>query len=301
MTPSGPNELWELLRARVGLAELRWLEDAVENVGRDSSALAKLFPAVGRHTGRQPLRPMLEELTTARHGTTDSRVQASGSDPIGRHAPTAVDAAVVERGWTVDDAGRALLLLSAGGGVWGELEDLYRFGDAAERRAVLRSLALLPRADATTPVPGTEDVGLKLVEDAIRSNDPRLILAALGPYALERLDEDALNQAVLKCVFVGVPLTALDGVAERTSPSLSRMLAGYMLERVAAGRDVTPDIWPLIDAHPPEDLIAGIEAELEHPVEARRSAAEAALAQRAEHRPAPAERNGGTKQASRET
>lgn len=258
MTPGGPSELWDLLRARVGPAELRWLEDAVEDIRRDRSALAKLFPAVGRHVGRESLQPERDY------------------------------------GWTVDDAGRALLLLAVGDRVWGELDGLYRFGDAAERRAVLRSLSLLPPVD-------TADTGVRLVDDAIRSNDPRLIVAALGSYARDRLDEDAFNQAALKCVFVGVPLTALDGVVDRTSPSLSRMLAGYVLERVAAGRDVPPGIWPLIDAFPPNDLITAIEAELEHPVEARRTAAQAALAQRTGHRQTPAGQKSGTKQASRET
>lgn len=304
MTPTGGDELWDLLRARVGPTEWRWLEDAVEDIRRDRSTLAKLFPAVGRHVGRDALR------TPGPDG--------SPGPPPGEH------------GWTLDDASRALLLVAVGDDVWGELEDLYRFGDAAERRAVLRSLALLPPGDATS-APQVEDVGVKLVEDAIRSNDPRLIAAALGPYALDRLNEDAFNQAVLKCVFVGVPLAALGGsgfgqpgapgaqsgsggdglerLAGRATPSLSRMLAGYVLERVAAGRDVPTDVWPLIELYPPGDLIAAIEDELEHPVEARRSAARAALAQQAEHRPAAGTvagryqrgGEGGTKRAGRET
>jgi hypothetical protein len=228
------EELWRRLRGRVDAERVGWLEGAVEAVRGDPGALAKVFPAVGRHLGRQPLTP----------GDGDY-------------------------GWTVDDAGRVLLLLAAEGP---EPGDLYRYGDGGERRGVLRSLDLLPDTDA----------GVALVEDAVRTNDPRLLAAALGSYGLTHLDDEALNQAVLKCVFVGVPLAALPAgpLAARTTPALARMLAAYVRERVAAGRDVPPDVWPVIDAHPPPDELAAIEAELDHPVPGRRQAAAAALAQR---------------------
>jgi hypothetical protein len=245
--PGNGEELWDRLRGRVGADAVRWLEEAADAVRRDPGDLVRLFPAVGRRIGRGPLQP-----------------------------PTSNgDADPAEYGWTVDDAGRAVLLLAAGARAWGEIEDLYRYGDAAERRAVLRSLALLPEPTGTDP-------GLSLVEDAIRTNDPRLLAAALGSYGLARLDDEALAQAVLKCVFVGVPLSALPAgpLAERTTPALSRMLAAFVRERVAAGRDVPADVWPLIEAHPPGDELAAIEAELDHPVPGRRAAAAAALAQR---------------------
>ncbi len=66
--------------------------------------------------------------------------------------------------------------------------------------------------------------GSGLVDDAIRTNDTRLIAAALGPYATEHLPDASYDQAVLKCVFVGVPITPLDGVPERVTPECSRML-----------------------------------------------------------------------------
>ena len=51
---------------------------------------------------------------------------------------------------------------------------LYRHGDAAERRAVSCALHLLAVGDAGV---------LPLVEDALRTNDTRLVAAAVGPYA----------------------------------------------------------------------------------------------------------------------
>jgi hypothetical protein len=241
MTPSRAASLWPALRARTDPGRLAWLRRAVEAVGRDPTAIRALFPAVGRELGRGPLHP------------------------DGDAAPPDV------RGWTVDDAGRALLLLALGDRVADEAEELYRYGDTAEQRAVLRALDVLP----------ADGWALELVEDAVRTNDPRLIAAALGPYALARLDEASLNQAVLKCVFVGIPLASLDGLQERVTPRLSRMLADYVHERVAAGRDVPADVWPVIERHPPLDLLAAIEAELDQPFDDRRRAAAAALTARA--------------------
>ncbi len=194
------------------------------------------FPSVGREVGRDPLEP--------------------GGDPDDVHA------------WTVDDAARTLLLAALGPGAADELDDLYRYGDAAERRGLLRALPYLEI--------GERAIGL--VDDAIRSNDTRLIAAALGPYATAYLDHDGYDQAVLKCVFVGVPIAPLDGLEERATPEGARMLAAFVHERVAAGRDVPAEVWRVIDRFPPEAELSAIEAELDGPYADRRQAAERALA-----------------------
>jgi hypothetical protein len=98
---------------------------------------------------------------------------------------------------------------------------------------------------------------------------------------MARLDDATLSHAVLKCVHSGVPLCGLDGLDDRITPGITRMLAGYAHERIVAGRSVTADIWPVVDRFPPHRELAAIEAELGHPVAARRQAAAAALAARA--------------------
>ncbi|MGH2855288.1 MAG: EboA domain-containing protein [Solirubrobacteraceae bacterium] len=174
--------------------------------------------------------------------------------------------------WTVDAAVRTLLLVALGPAVGGQLTPLYRHGDTAERCGILRALAFLSVEDA---------VGVPLVEDALRTNDLHLIAASLGPYAFARLDDAAVAQAVLKCVFVGVPLAGLAGVEERATPDMAGMLARYAHERVAAGRAVPDEVWPLIDRFPPSRELAAIEAELSHQEPGRRRAAQGALAGRA--------------------
>jgi hypothetical protein len=188
----------------------------------------------------------------------------------GRARPPPAPAPHDVHAWTVDDAARTLLLAALGPGVLDELDDLYRFGDAAERRGLLRALPYLEIAEGA----------IGLVDDAIRSNDTRLIAAALGPYATAYLDPDGYDQAVLKCVFVGVPITPLDGLAERATPEGARMLAAFVHERVAAGRDVPAEVWRVIDRFPPEAELRSIEAELESRYPDRREAAEHALAAR---------------------
>lgn len=142
------------------------------------------------------------------------------------------------------DATRVLILHAARPDV-PTLTRLYAHGTAAERRAVLLSLA------------HCEDIGpdaLPLVEDALRTNDTRLLAAAVGPYAARHLDAHGWRQAVLKCLFTGVPI---DAVAEwparaRGDAELARMLTDYAHERTAAGRDVPADLTRVLDRTNPE-------------------------------------------------
>jgi hypothetical protein len=230
------RDLWDELEERVSPEGLAWVREAAAAIEADPAAVRTRFPMAGRKAGR---------------GTLDPH-----ANPDDVHA------------WTVDDAARTLLLVALGDGVEAELRDLYRFGDAAERRGLLRALPYLPVGDRV----------MDIVDDAIRTNDTRLVAAALGPYATEHLDDAAYDQAVLKCVFIGVPIAPLDGLPVRATAETARMLAAFVHERVAAGRDIPAEVWDVIDRHPPADELAAIEAERESEFADRREAAERALA-----------------------
>ena len=103
--------------------------------------------------------------------------------------------------WTAAQAGRAVLL---GRLDPDQITTIYQQGDANERLAVLKALPLLAIGDAAVP----------LLHDALRTNDARLVVAALGPYA-EHLDADTWRQGVVKCVFMGVPLDVVDRLDDR--------------------------------------------------------------------------------------
>ncbi|MFI9006053.1 EboA domain-containing protein [Actinosynnema sp. NPDC053489] len=188
-----------------------WTTRAERTVRADPASIGALFPAVGREVGRKPLRP--------------------GSDPLG-----------VVHG-TVDDVARTRLLaafasVSEPEALAAELTSLYRHGDDAERRGVLRALAAVG-----AHVPAT---GVELVEDALRSNDTRLVAAALGPFAAAHLGGHAWRHGVLKCLFLGIPLAAVAGLDRRVDAELLRMVAAYADERRAAGRDVPDDALELL-------------------------------------------------------
>ncbi|MGH2937246.1 MAG: EboA domain-containing protein [Solirubrobacterales bacterium] len=174
--------------------------------------------------------------------------------------------------WTVADAARTLLLVSVGDAVDAEIQALYRHGDGEERRGVLRALPFLAI---------DRGIGVALVEDALRTNDVRLIAAACGPYAAAEIDDDAIAHATLKCVFVGVPLGGFVGLEGRLTPEIAAMLARFAHERVAAGRDVPDDIWAIVNDFPATAEVTEIEAELDHPDEGRAAAARRALDRRA--------------------
>lgn len=131
------------------------------------------------------------------------------------------------------DAARVLLLHAAEADP-ATLTRVYDQGTAAERRAVLRALPHL--------VQGPE--ALPLVEDALRTNDTRLVAAAVGPYAARHLPAHDWRHAVLKCLFTGVPVEAVAELDRRAAADaeLARMLGDYAGERTAAGRAVPSDL-----------------------------------------------------------
>jgi hypothetical protein len=188
----------------------------------DDGAVVRAFPAVGRRLGRGPL---------------------SEPGPLGRGTPPApgrpggAGAAENLHTWTVDDAGRARLLQAVPPDRLAALVDrLYAHGDAAERRGVLRSLDVLALGDE----------GLPLLRNALRGNDVRLIAAAAGgSYAAARLPDLEFAHAVLKCLFVGVPLAGITGLPGRRDARLGAMVADFARELRAAGRRLPADCWLL--------------------------------------------------------
>ncbi|MEU1127515.1 EboA domain-containing protein [Streptomyces sp. NPDC005899] len=129
------------------------------------------------------------------------------------------------------DSVRALLLVEARAGL-AAVTRLYEQGTAAERRAVLLTLHRLDLGPGALP----------LVEDALRTNDTRLVAAAVGPYGAAHLDPHGWRHAVLKCLFTDVPVDAVDRLGDRAAGDieLGRMLRDFAAERRAAGRAV-PD------------------------------------------------------------
>jgi hypothetical protein len=195
-----------------------WLTTALAEVARDPDSVTRAFAFAARRVGRAPRQP--------------------DADPSG-----------VVHG-TVDDDARAALVVALADAVGtgpdcaDRLAALYRQGDAAERRGVLRGLdALTERGslgdgDAAALVAA----GLDLAADALRTNDPSLVAAAVGPFGARYLDQHTWRHAVLKLVFQGVSLEAVSGLATRADAELDRMARDFAAERRAAGRPVPTDL-----------------------------------------------------------
>ena len=121
------------------------------------------------------------------------------------------------------------------------VQEVYEHGDSAEKLAVLRAL---PELDH--PTDRREAVGdrlLPVVRDALRTNDTRLVAAAMGPYARTHLEDTAWRQGVVKALFTGIPLAMVDGLDARRDDILVRMVSDFADERRAAGREVPADAW----------------------------------------------------------
>ena len=194
------------------------LSAMVADIQRSPEAVQRLFPAAAREVGRGPLDP---------------------EDPTGIVGPTLDD---VVRGALLEALAEARADQPAE--LLAEVEALYRYGDADEKRAVLRALPHLPLGDGA----------VHLLGDALRANDVRMIGAAMGPYATAHLGEDSWRQGVLKCLFVGVPLRAVHGLPQRADGTLADLVAAYAQERIAAGRPVPEDARRILADHP--DVVA---------------------------------------------
>ncbi|MFD8675061.1 EboA domain-containing protein [Streptomyces seoulensis] len=137
-----------------------------------------------------------------------------------------------------------VLILRAAHPTPADLTRVYHRGTADERRAVLQALPHL--------VPGPDAV--PLIEDALRTNDTRLLSAALGPYAARHLSAHLWRHAILKCLFTGVPVADVAQLAARAQgdAELARMLADFAAERTAAGRPVPKDLHHVLALTDPE-------------------------------------------------
>lgn len=200
-------------RAKAALTEADrvadWVADAESAIRADPTRVRTLFPAVGRKVGRTAVRPDADPEGLV-YGTVDDRARGRLLAALGSELDTA---ALVK-----------------------EVEELYRYGDGAERRGVLRNLHVLPTDD-----PHVVEAGVRLVSDALRANDTGLVAAALGQFAADHLDDHGWRHGVLKCLFTGVPTAAVAGLSRRCDAELLRMVSDYVAERKAAGRAVPAD------------------------------------------------------------
>jgi hypothetical protein len=184
--------------------------------GGDVDRLLEAYTLASHHLGRQPL------------------ILGSGATATLTQANMAFDT------WTVEDAGRVLLLLARCRGAASvdafiaDAVTCFEQGDAREQQSWLRGVALLPEPARFLPQ----------AVDACRTNIVPLFesIACENPYPAAYFPDLNFNQMVLKALFNGVRLGRIVGLTRRLNADLARMANDYGAERRAAGRTVPADI-----------------------------------------------------------
>jgi hypothetical protein len=213
LAPSLTSALLRVLAARIDRVP-EWIASVPV---ADVDTFCTAYTAAARRVGRGPLAP-----------TDDERVLLQAAAPE----------AHVDR-WSVADAARAVLLLSAAQSL-----DLPAFqtlavacvdrGDAREQESWMRAVAWMPAAERFLPI----------VIDACRTNIVPLFesIACENPYPATYFPERNFNQMVLKAFFNHLAIARIIGLRDRMNPELARMASDYAAERRAAGRSVPPDL-----------------------------------------------------------
>ena len=113
------------------------------------------------------------------------------------------------------------------------LLQLFEAGELGEQVSILRVLPLLPEPARF----------LETGVQACRTNARDVFEAIVceNPFLSDHFPPLNFNQAIMKAIFMEVPLSRVAELTRRITPELSRMAKGYASERLAAGRPVPND------------------------------------------------------------
>lgn len=234
---------------------LSWLREKQEQIaeGAENWVFFTSFSAVPRYTGKEDLNLSDEQLAEA------SRVR-TGWDPSQ---------------WSVDQVGRALILLSLPADdpeqYVNTLDQVYTTADVGESVVLYQSLPLLPHASYL----------VNRAAEGLRSNITSVFnaVAQRNPFPAENFEDSQWNQMVLKAIFVESQLHPIQGLDERANQELAQMLRDYAHERWAASRSVTPELWRPVGPFATGEMVEDLKRVLEDKDPVNQEAAALALAQ----------------------
>lgn len=143
--------------------------------------------------------------------------------------------------WTIDRAVRIWLLLSLNldnQQYLAVIKQLLNTADVRELTALYQALPFLPNPERY----------YQIATEGVRSNmtDVFNAIALYNFYPAAYFDELAWNQMILKALFVGSPLSKIQGLEQRANLTLATMLIDYARERVSAKRSVSPELWQIV-------------------------------------------------------
>ncbi|MDF5708889.1 MAG: EboA family metabolite traffic protein [Nostoc sp. S4] len=247
--------LHQWLVQSVSQVAISWLEQKQTQIasGAGERVFFTAFSAVPRYLGKQNLQLTSQDMEAAQ-------------EAIPGWNPSI---------WSVDQAGRTLLLLALpqddAQAYVRSLDKVFSSADMGELVALYQSLPLLPHPE----------LHRHRAAEGIRSNMSNVFqaIALYNPYPADYLDNAAWNQMVLKAVFVGSPLHLIWGLDRRANPELAKMLTNYAHERWAAKRLVTPELWRPVGKFADSAIIADLEKVLANGDIAEQQAAALACAE----------------------
>lgn len=260
--PSTTDELTRIedlltswIEARVDAEARSWLDEQREAIAEEAEdwVFFTSFSGVPRYTDKADLQLSEEDRRAA-------ETARSGWNP---------------RGWSVDQAGRTLIVLAHPHGdpetYAAKLDRVWETADVGESVALAQMLPLLPHGEAH----------VDRAREGLRSNMTSVFeaVALENPFPRDYFENGAWNQMVLKAIFGGSPLHRIQGLDERANEELARMLVDYAHERWSASREVTPELWRPVGPFAEGAMIDDLARVLREGDEAEREAAALALSE----------------------
>jgi hypothetical protein len=206
---------------RIPQVEWQWFQTALGEIGQSDRALFTTFSMLPRRFGKQDLQLTAADLAAA-------QALRPGWNPA--H-------------WSIDQLGRSLLLLTM------PQDDAARVAHWFEQLYQTSGLRELVALHQTLPLLANPERYLFWAAEGVRSHMTGVFeaIALNNPYPAEEFDEAAWNDMILKAIFIGAQLSPILGLRQRANSQLSRMLVDYIAERQAAGRSISPELWPLVE------------------------------------------------------
>lgn len=149
--------------------------------------------------------------------------------------------------WTKQDLVRASLMMCLDTSInESVLLSFFEIAEMKEQIALYKGLYFLENAPVFS----------KQVAEGIRTNMSNVFdaIASGNPFAQTYLSEEAWNQMILKSFFMDRSLYQVQYIDRGKNEKLANMLQDYVKERWAAGRQVSLEIWRMIDSYLRDDI-----------------------------------------------
>ncbi|MGB3292785.1 MAG: EboA domain-containing protein [Phormidesmis sp.] len=227
------KQLYDVLRQQLSRPAAEWLMQTLDQVAN-----------------AQSVRPLLTGFSTASRQVGKADLERELLNPDEHNF----------RHWSTDQAARTLLLLTFPSGEAARYQQVVQRlldnADVSEQVALYQSLPFLPYPESycAQAVEGVRSAMTAVFE----------AIALRNPYPATYFDEPAWNQMVLKALFEGSELSAIEGLDQRANPQLAQMLCDYAHERWAANRPVNPQLWRPVAPFAQGEMLADLQRGAQH-------------------------------------